>query len=73
MWRKAEIVPLLKKGKTPKDASSYRPISLTRVCCKLTVLVERLNRFIQNNKIICTEQAAFRKHNGTLDYVAKFS
>ena len=28
-WREATMIPILKKGKDPKQAASYRPISLT--------------------------------------------
>ena len=28
-WRKATMIPILKKGNDPKQAASYRPISLT--------------------------------------------
>jgi hypothetical protein len=34
-WRKSEIIPILKKGKPPTAAESYRPVSLTSVCRKL--------------------------------------
>lgn len=38
-WRKATILPFLKKGKDARSPTSYRPISLTSVLCKL---VERI-------------------------------
>ncbi|ORC88945.1 L1Tco protein [Trypanosoma theileri] len=34
-WRCATVVPLLKPGKAPENPSSYRPISLTSILCKV--------------------------------------
>ncbi|GFQ66482.1 putative RNA-directed DNA polymerase from transposon BS [Trichonephila clavata] len=36
MWRKGEIIPILKDCKNPAHLASFRPITLTCVMCKLT-------------------------------------
>jgi hypothetical protein len=63
-WQKSEIIPILIKGKSPTAAESYRPVSLTSVCCKLTerMVAERLRNHLENEGRIKEEQAGFRKH-----------
>ena len=34
-WKEAAIIPLLKAGKDPDIAASFRPVSLTDTTCKL--------------------------------------
>ena len=34
IWREATMIPILKKGKDPKKANSYRPVSLTSCVVK---------------------------------------
>lgn len=60
LWKKSKVVALLKPGKDPNSANSYRPISLL---CHLSKLYERLilNRIsnVIDSKII-PQQAGFR-------------
>ena len=60
IWRKARVIAILKPGKDPHEAKSYRPISLL---CHLFKLFERLilNRLgpITEEHLI-QEQAGFR-------------
>lgn len=60
LWKKSKVVALLKPGKDPNSANSYRPISLL---CHLFKLYERLilNRIsnVVDSKII-PQQAGFR-------------
>lgn len=74
LWRKAEIIPILKKGKPSSEVKSFRPISLTSCCCKLTerMVVNRLTKFLEKSGFFSNEQAAFRKHRGTMDQVVTF-
>jgi hypothetical protein len=74
-WRKSEVIPILKKGKPPTAAESYRPVSLTSVCCKLMarMVVERLRNHLENEGHIKEEQAGFRKYRSTMDQVTKFT
>jgi hypothetical protein len=43
-WRSSVFVPLLKPGKSESEASSYRPVAITRVMCRLMerVLLKRI-------------------------------
>ena len=68
-WKNAYIVPILKKGKDPKDPKSYRPISLTSCLGKLAerMINQRLYWWLENSKILCHEQAGFRKGRRTED------
>ena len=34
-WKNADVIPILKPGRQPNEASSYRPISLTSTLCKI--------------------------------------
>ena len=73
-WRKAEVIPLL-KGKPADDQSSYRPISLTSVCCRVAekMVERRLREFLETSRAISDCQAGFRKHRSTTDQIVKFS
>jgi len=70
-WREADMVPIHKKGKDRKKASSYRPISLTSCVGKLLerMINSRLVWHLESNNIITPEQAGFRKHRSTEDQV----
>ena len=61
-WRKALVVPILKKG-CKSDASNYRPISLTSVLCKLCehILHSTILTHLANHKILSDAQHDFRK------------
>ena len=61
-WRKALVVPILKKG-SKSDASNNRPISLTPVFCKLCehILHSIILTHLANHKIPPDAQHGFRK------------
>ena len=59
---------LRKPGKsTYYSTSSYIPISLTCIMCKLMerVILERLVAYIEGNRLIYTTQEGFRKNHST--------
>ncbi|GBM26977.1 Anoctamin-10 [Araneus ventricosus] len=60
-WRLAKIVPILKPGKKPDDMSSYRPIALTSVLCKLfeRMILARLLKFYMRNKFFPLSKQVF--------------
>ena len=72
-WTKANIIPILKKGKPEDNPSSYRPISLTSCTCKLAerMVLRRLTYFLDENRILCKEQAGFRSHRSTEDQIIR--
>ena len=49
-WKHAIIIPILKPGKVGSDPSSYRPIALTSVLCKIMerMVTNRLVYFLES-------------------------
>ena len=72
-WRRAKIIAILKAGKSPKEAGSYRPISLLSVCFKL------LERLIYNHLLPVVDpqlprgQAGFLPGRSTVEQVVKLT
>jgi hypothetical protein len=67
-WKTAIVKFLRKPGKsTYYSTSSYRPISLTCIMCKLMerVILERLVAYIEGNRLIDPTQQGFRKNHST--------
>ncbi|GFQ85866.1 reverse transcriptase domain-containing protein [Trichonephila clavata] len=75
MWRKGEIIPILKVGKNLADLASFRPITLTCVMCKLTerLIVRRLNYYLEKFFCISDRQAGFRLYRNTTEQVARLT
>ena len=75
IWREATMVPILKKGKDPRNASSYRPISLTSCVGKTMerVVNERLRWYLETANILAPEQAGFRQFRSTEDQATYLS
>ena len=71
IWREAEMIPILKKGKDKTKAESYRPISLTSCVGKLMerLVNSRLMWHLEQNGKLSPEQAGFRQHRSTEDQV----
>ena len=78
-WKKANIVPLFKKGSRSSPAN-YRPISLTSVLCKLCEHIIHCSviRHLTDNNILSDAQHGFRKRRScdtqliiTIDDLAK--
>jgi hypothetical protein len=60
-WRKANIVPIFKKGDKSKPAN-YRPVSLTAICSKILEHIIHsniMNHLLQNN-LLSDNQHGFR-------------
>ena len=72
-WRRATIIPILKKGKDPQLISSYRPISLTSCLGKLfeRLLKERLYFWLETNHKLSNVQAGFRSLRSTEDHLIR--
>lgn len=70
-WKHAVVVPVLKPGKDPSSPSSYRPIALTSVICKLMerMVTDRLVHFLETKGALVDYQSGFRKGRSTMDNV----
>jgi hypothetical protein len=70
-WKKATIIPILKRGKDPQLLGSFRPICLTSCLGKT---IERLFKnclvyFLEQEGKFCHSQARFRSMRSTQDQV----
>ncbi|GBM30453.1 hypothetical protein AVEN_203024-1 [Araneus ventricosus] len=66
-WKTAVIIPIPKPDQNLDLPQNYRPISLPSSLSKVyeSVLLKRLNQFLDNNNIIISEQFGFRKNLST--------
>jgi hypothetical protein len=71
-WRSQIVIPILKPNKPASDVSSYRPIALSSVFAKITehLIKNRLEFFIESNKLLADSQFGFRKGRSTYDSLA---
>ena len=69
------MIPIHKKGKAKTEASSYRPIRLTRCIVNVLgrIINTRLKWFLESENLLASEQAGFREHHCTEDqtYIAQ--
>lgn len=74
-WKHSVTIPVLKPGKPKNDPLSYRPIALTSNMGKLMerMIANRLNWFLEKNKILNVNQSGFRKKRSTLDQLIRLS
>jgi hypothetical protein len=74
-WKVAEVIMILKPGKTPHEVKSYRPISLLPVISKVfeKLLLKRIRPLIQNAKLIPDHQFGFRQRHSTIDQVHRIT
>jgi len=65
-WKKAFVVPVLKKGHTA-SVLNYRPISLTSVLSKILerILVAKIIDHLHANGLVSPEQHGFLKRRST--------
>lgn len=73
-WKSQEVLPILKPNKNPSDSTSYRPIALSPVCMKIAerMVKNRLEWFIESNKLLSESQFGFRRGKSTLDSISIF-
>lgn len=71
-WKHAVVIPILKPGKDPSAPSSYRPIALTAVLCKVMerMVTNRLVYVLETNNHFVNYQNGFRIGRNTLDSIA---
>ncbi|CAF3313020.1 unnamed protein product [Rotaria sp. Silwood2] len=68
IWKKANIILLLKSKKDPKQPSSYRPISLLSCIGKVLekIIKQRMFKELTERNILPSHQAGFRPHRSTM-------
>ena len=73
-WKLAYIIPILKEGKDPLDATSYRPISLLSCLSKLfgRIMNRRLVWFLQRGNCLDKAQNGFQKGKCSQDSLVAF-
>ena len=71
-WSECKVIPLNKPNKPANEASSKRPISIYSMIRRLfeSLLLEKLEAWAENEKILSPTQYAFRKGRSTRDCIA---
>lgn len=74
-WKKAIIIPILKKHKNPNLASSYRPISLLSALGKILerIIIKEVQYTLFENDTIIPEQFGFRQAHTTTMQIARLA
>jgi hypothetical protein len=69
VWKVSQIIMILKPGKPPEEASSYRPISLLPVLSKLfeKLFLTRLKPLLSRRNLIPDYQFGFREGHSTIE------
>ena len=67
-WRDGIIVPIYKNNRKPNSPSSYRPICLTSVICKILerIIKKYLISYLMCNSLISDSQHGFLENRSTL-------
>lgn len=73
-WCEFKIIPVIKPNKDPALANSYRPIALSSCFRKIFehLIKNRLEWWIEHNKILDPLQFGFRKNSGTINHLSYF-
>lgn len=74
-WKEQIIIPILKPHKDSSDPISYRPVALSVTICKIAehLIKNRLEWYIEKNRIFPNSQFGFRKGRSTMDSLYSFS
>ena len=74
-WRRAVIIPILKKEKTASEVKSYRPVSLLSSISKTAeaLVTRRLKKWAEEEHVIPDEQSGFQTKGSTLDAIANIA
>lgn len=72
-WKRAKVLPILKKNKNANDPSSYRPISLTPSLSKVyeAIINTKISNHCNSNNIIPDLQFGFRYRHSTTHAIHK--
>ena len=65
------VIPILKPGKDKNCPSSYRPISLTSVLCKVMerMISRRLVWYLEKHSLLTPQQCGFRQGRSSTDHL----
>lgn len=74
-WKTAKVITFLKPGKSARDPTSYRPISLLSVLSKMLerVILVRLQRHIDDTNLLPDEQFGFRAKHSTIQQLTRIT
>jgi hypothetical protein len=74
-WKLSKIIMIRKPNKPDKEIGSYRPISLTSCLskCLEKIVLNRLNNFLEKEKIISKYLSGFRKNHCTKDHLLRLT
>ncbi|GFU13348.1 RNA-directed DNA polymerase from mobile element jockey [Trichonephila clavipes] len=66
-WKTAAVIPILKPGKDPTKADSFRPIALLSVLGKVAekIILTRMCHHVDSTNLIIPEQHGFRPNLST--------
>lgn len=72
-WKRANVVPIFKKGDKSK-VENYRPVSLTSLVCKLleSIIKDAVVNFLEAHNLIKATQHGFRKAHSCLTNLLSF-
>jgi len=72
-WKHAIVLPILKAGKDPQQATSYRPKSLTSAMSKLMerLVTNRLMWYWEKSGILSNVQSGFHEGRSTADQIIR--
>ena len=71
LWSTAIVIPILKQEKNRFHTSSYRPIALTCVMCKMLekIVSKRLLWILNKLELLYPNQCGFRRYHSTLTHL----
>ena len=74
-WRKAVIIPIIKKNKPANKIKSYRPVALLSVVSKVleTMIASRIKTWAESTGMIPEKQSGLQPRRSTLDTLASIS
>jgi hypothetical protein len=69
-WKVAQIILIFKPGKPSNELTSYQPITLLPTVAKVfqKLLLKRLLRMVENNRLIRNHQFGFRQRHSTIGH-----
>lgn len=70
-WKKAMIIPIIKKRNQPTNPNNYRPISLTNCMSKVfeRMINFRLTWILEHKNLLSKYQSCFRKTRSVEDHL----